>query len=166
MTPEQIKLVQESFQEVGFQSDAAATIFYHRLFTLQPTLRLMFPADLTEQKQKLMKTLGFAVGSLTKLDALVPALAALGRNHALYGVKDEHYALVGSALIWTLNELLGAEVFTRETAIAWTKMYEIVADVMQQAAGGYLPESENESFGAHAAVSANTQIPENPALAF
>ncbi|MEP6925018.1 MAG: hemin receptor, partial [Pyrinomonadaceae bacterium] len=87
MTPEQITLIQTSFKQVALQADAAATNFYHRLFTLQPALRLMFPADLTAQKQKLMTTLGFAVGSLTKFHALIPTLEALGRKHSLYGVR-------------------------------------------------------------------------------
>ena len=164
MTPEQISLIQESFAEVALQADAAASVFYHRLFTLQPTLRLMFPADLTEQKQKLMATLGFAVGSLTKFDVLVPALAGLGRKHALYGVKDEHYALVGEALLWTLDELLGADIFTTETQAAWTKMYGTVADVMQQAGREYSPEIEHRDFGAN--VNINQQAAETVAPTF
>ncbi len=80
-----------------------------------------------------MTTLQFAVGMLGRADALIPALENLGRKHAGYGVRDEHYETVGAALIETLREGLGKH-FTPETETAWTAMFAIVADTMQRAA--------------------------------
>ena len=51
---------------------------------------------------------GFAVGALGDTDKLVPAVRALGARHVGYGVRDEHYDTVGSALLWTLDKGLGA----------------------------------------------------------
>jgi nitric oxide dioxygenase len=87
------------------------------LFELDPSLRRMFPADLAEQKTKLMLTLKFAVNSLSRLDQLVPAVQALGRRHAGYGVKNEHYNTVALALLWTLEQGLG-DAFTPEVKAA------------------------------------------------
>lgn len=133
MTQEQILLIQKSFALVAANADRVANTFYNRLFALDRSLRQMFPVDLSEQKRKLMTTLGFAVGSLNKPDALIPALENLGRKHADYGVRDEHYETVGTALLETLRERLG-EHFTPETEEAWAAMFTVVANTMQRAA--------------------------------
>ena len=134
MKPEQIKLITESFRQVAPQADVAADVFYIRLFESEPRLRQMFPADLREQKRKLMKTLALAVASLERFAELKPALEELGRKHQAYGVREEFYPMVGGALLWTLNELLGAAIFDAETEEAWTQMYEIVSETMLRAA--------------------------------
>ena len=38
-----------------------------------------------------------------------PDRSDLARRHVAYGVQPEHYALVGSALLWTLEQGLGDE---------------------------------------------------------
>src|SRR5215213_629294 len=94
MHPIQIELVQSSFARVEPIADTAASLFYARLFELEPGLRLMFTGDINEQGKKLMTTLKVVVNGLTRLEALVPAVQALGRRHAGYGVADEHYDVV------------------------------------------------------------------------
>ena len=56
----------------------------------------------------------------------------LGR-HGGYGVRDEHYGSVASALLWTLKQGLD-EDFTPEVKTAWTATYMLLARVMQDAA--------------------------------
>jgi len=137
----QIKLVQGSFAKVLPIADIAADLFYTRLFELDPSLRHLFPADLAEQKHKLMLTLKFAVNSLSRLDELVPAVQALGRRHAGYGVKNEHYNTVGAALIWTLEQGLG-EAFTPDVKAAWIAVYTVLANTMQAATTEMIAEPE------------------------
>lgn len=133
MTPKQIILIQTSFEQVLPIADTAAELFYGRLFELDPSLRPLFRGDMAEQGRKLMTTLKVVVNGLTRLEALVPAVQALGQRHAGYGVKDEHYQTVGAALLWTLKQGLGA-AFTAETKDAWTAAYTILAEVMITAA--------------------------------
>ena len=133
MTPEQIKLVQDSFAKVAPISEKAAELFYGRLFEIAPHVRAMFPDDLREQKKKLMAMLGTAVAGLSHLETLVPAVQALGRRHAGYGVKAPHYASVGSALLWTLEKGLG-EAFTPEVKDAWATAYIVLSTTMMNAA--------------------------------
>jgi hemoglobin-like flavoprotein len=127
------QLVQESWMQVEPIADTAATLFYDKLFELDPGLRPMFRAtDLREQKRKLMQTLTVAVRGLHRLDQLVPALEALGRRHVGYGVRDAHYATVGQALLWTLEQGLGP-AFTPQVRDAWVETYTLVSSVMQRA---------------------------------
>ena len=133
MHPTQIELVQSSFARVEPIAEIAADLFYTRLFELDPSLRLMFKGDIAEQGKKLMTTLRIVVNGLTRLEALVPAVQALGRRHVGYGVADEHYAIVAEALLWTLDRGLG-EAFTPDVAAAWSAAYGILADVMKAAA--------------------------------
>lgn len=132
MTPEQILLIQRSFADVLPIADTAGTLFYNRLFELDPTLRPMFRGDMREQGKKLMAMLKLVVNGLTRLDDLVPAIESLGRRHVAYGVRDEHYAVVGAALLWTLRQGLG-DHFTPETEAAWRSAYTVLATVMQNA---------------------------------
>lgn len=133
MTPNQIKLVQTSFAKVAPIAATAADLFYGRLFEIAPQVRAMFPDDLSNQKKKLMAMLGFAVAGLSHLDTLVPAVQALGRRHAGYGVTAAHYTPVGAALLWTLQQGLG-EAFTPEVKDAWATAYIILSTTMIDAA--------------------------------
>jgi hemoglobin-like flavoprotein len=129
----EISLVQASFDQVVPIADKAADLFYARLFQLDPSLRSMFKGDMQEQKRKLMAMLKIAVAGLNRLDELVPAVQALGRRHTSYGVADQHYATVGAALLWTLEQGLGA-AFTPEVQAAWTTTYTLLAETMRTAA--------------------------------
>ena len=45
MTPDQVKLVQQSFTRVAPISEQAAVLFYDRLFEVAPSVKVMFPDD-------------------------------------------------------------------------------------------------------------------------
>jgi hemoglobin-like flavoprotein len=134
MTPQQIKLVQMSFAKVVPIAATAADLFYSRLFEIAPEVRPMFPDDLSEQKKKLMAMLGTVVQGLSRLEMLLPAVKMLGRRHAEYGVTAAHYAPVGAALIWTLEQGLGEE-FTAKVKDAWTAAFTTLATTMITASG-------------------------------
>jgi len=133
VTPAQRKLVQDSFAVIAPIADDAATLFYRRLFEIDPSLERMFPSDMTEQRKKLMHMLTAAVKGLEHLDQLVPVVQDLGRRHAGYGVTDAHYDTVGEALLWTLQMGLGVG-FTPEIRKAWAAVYDLLATTMQNAA--------------------------------
>lgn len=138
MTPEQIKLVQASFALVLPIADTAAALFYGRLFELDPSLKPLFRGDMSEQGRKLMTMIRVVVNGLDRLDQIVPAVQELGRRHARYGIRDEHYDTVGAALLATLHQGLG-DVFTPAVAAAWAAAYTLLADTMKAAAAEALP---------------------------
>jgi hemoglobin-like flavoprotein len=133
MTPQQIQIVQTTWKMVVPIADTAASLFYGRLFVLDPSLAPMFGSDMTEQRRRLMTMIGVAVTGLTRIDTIVPVLRNLGARHVGYGVQDAHYATVGAALLWTLEQGLGP-AFTGEAREAWTAAYTLVATTMQDGA--------------------------------
>ena len=133
MTPKQIELVQASWRQLAPIAEDAAELFYTRLFALDPALRALFRGDMQEQGRKVMGMIAFAVRGLSRLESIVPGVQALGRRHAGYGVRDEHYDTVASALPWTLEKGLG-DGFTAEVKAAWVAAYTLLSDTMKAAA--------------------------------
>ncbi len=138
-----VALVQSSWAKVLPISDAAAALFYDRLFELDPSVRPLFKSDMAAQKKKLMQTLSVAVDGLSNPPRLVPALESLGARHAGYMVEDRHYDLVGQALLWTLREGLGDD-FTADVEAAWSEVYAVIAEVMKKAGAGAQPPGRAE----------------------
>jgi hemoglobin-like flavoprotein len=133
MTPQQITTVQTTWQLVMPIADAAAKLFYSRLFVLDPSLEPMFTGNAADQRRRLMTMIGVAVTGLTRVDTIAPVLRNLGARHVDYGVRDEHYATVGAALLWTLEQGLG-DKFTPDARDAWTAAYMLIASTMQEGA--------------------------------
>ncbi len=135
MTPQQIALVQQSFSKVAPISEIASQLFYDRLFEVAPSVRAMFPEDMTEQRKKLMGMLAAVVSGLSNLETILPAASALAKRHVAYGAKAEHYPVVGATLLWTLEKGLG-EAWTPELATAWTDAYGVLSGYMISEAYG------------------------------
>ena len=127
------RLVQDSFAQVAPIADAAAAMFYERLFELDPSVKPLYKSDMAVQGRLLMQTIGAAVAGLDDLAALTLIVQDLGARHAKYGVQPEHYDTVGEALLWTLGQGLD-DGFTPEVQTAWTEVYALLAQVMQDAA--------------------------------
>ena len=135
VTDRQRELVQTTWAQVEPISETAGMMFYGRLFELDPDVRPLFQTNMQEQSRKLVQMITVAVTGLNRLEQIVPSVRALGRRHADYGVRKEHYETVGAALLWTLDQGLGDD-FTPEVREAWTETYALLARVMKEAANG------------------------------
>jgi nitric oxide dioxygenase len=133
MNATKIHLIRASFALVVPASQAVGLIFYRNLFVLDPTLKSLFPQDLSQQSAKLMQMLGAAVNSLDKLDELVPVVQQLAKRHVKYGVTSQHYQTVGEVLLNTLEEGLGDEL-SADAYIAWKELYLLLSQTMIAAA--------------------------------
>jgi hemoglobin-like flavoprotein len=123
-------------------ADTAADLFYKRLFELRPDYTALFTNDLAAQKKKLLQMLAFIVKSLdwpesawkdpvSAEEDLVFVVLALGRRHKdLYRVPQESYAVVGEALLWTLDYGLGKS-FDDAARSAWLHVYQLVSTTMR-----------------------------------
>ncbi len=133
MQKEHKTVVRQSWKNAQPIADMTAELFYRRLFEVEPSIRPLFAkADMIEQRRKLIKTLNAAVDGLDALEVLVPVLEDLGRRHGGYGVRDAHYDAVGKALLWALQQGLGA-AWTSRTEEAWAATYGELAGIMRNA---------------------------------
>ena len=140
MTPHQIALVQQSFTKMLPIRETAAALFYERLFATDPSTRPLFRSDMVAQGGKLMAAIATVVRSLDHLEPMMDRIRALARRHVGYGVRDTHYASVGAALLWTLEQGLGDE-FTAEVRDAWAAAYQMLSSTMMEAAAQALPQA-------------------------
>lgn len=133
MRKEQIAIVRNTWPEIELVADDAATIFYARLFAIAPETASLFAAtDMRQQREKLMITLRAIVTQLDDLDTLGPQLDDLGRRHVAYGVRAEHYTMVGEALVWMLERILNPPP-DKQTCVAWTEAFRLIAERMENA---------------------------------
>jgi hemoglobin-like flavoprotein len=133
MTPAQIEHVRRSFALIEPIAPQAAALFYDKLFTADPSLRKLFQGNMAQQGMRLMTMIGAAVDLLDEPETLVPTLRKLGARHVNYGVRDEHYDTVGTALLHTLKQGLG-KAYTEEVNAAWSALYRVVSTTMMDAA--------------------------------
>lgn len=134
MTKNNIELVKKNWAIVAtIEMQIVGGLFYNRLFEVMPQLKPMFSrTPLPEQSKKLLTTLSYIIAKLDKLDDILDEVAKLAKRHTQYGVKDEHYEAVGTALLWTLEKGSGKH-WNDELAIAWTEVYTTLADAMMAA---------------------------------
>lgn len=133
MTAEHLQIAHRSFAGLLPNLDQTVEAFYRRLFELDPSLRPLFPAEIHLQHTKFSQMLDTLLGDPERFEALIPAVQRMGLRHLEYGVKDEHYATVGSALLYALEQSLGY-AFTDQVREAWTAVYTKLCEVMLGAA--------------------------------
>jgi hemoglobin-like flavoprotein len=126
------------------QSIRSYIVFFARVFEIAPAAASLFSfasAGVTDEtyKQELflkhasgvIGTIDLAINLLEKddMERLVSALTRLGEKHATYGVKYEHFPIVGEALLDTLAKALG-DAFSPETKEAWVGVYGVITEHM------------------------------------
>jgi NAD(P)H-flavin reductase len=121
-----------NFAKAAAAGDEAPLYFYSHLFLSHPETRKLFPVSMAHQRDRLFAALGDVVNYVDDLDALVPILQALGRDHRKFGTVAEHYPAVGASLLATLQHF--DDAWTADLAQDWTAAYQLVAQVMIEAA--------------------------------
>ena len=129
MTEEQIILVKNSWKTFR-RIDAAVVgdLFYSKLFIDNPRLEEMFPS-VEQQHRKLVEMLSYIVSRLDQPEAMTEDIKALAIRHEGYGVKREHYKLVGDALLWTIERGMGSD-WNNKIKDAWKACYNMIAETM------------------------------------
>ncbi len=128
-----IVAIRDTFTHVADAGDEAVAYFYAWLFLRRPELRELFPPAMDEQRDRLFRSLGRIVESLSTPDEMARYLSQLGRDHRKYGVTPDMYDAVGEALIATLRAFAGA-AFTGAAEEAWTQTFAAAAALMIRAA--------------------------------
>jgi methyl-accepting chemotaxis protein len=138
MTPEQITLVQSSFERLGPELPAMAARFYQELFARDPALRPLFTTDPAEQQARFAEKLTEIVRAIPRPGELLTHTRALGARHAGYGVRVAGYQTVGAALLDALAAVLG-DSFDAPTRQAWAAAYDLIAETMLEGAASARP---------------------------
>jgi NAD(P)H-flavin reductase/hemoglobin-like flavoprotein len=125
--------LRDSFARVAMHGDAVALFFYSDLFLRHPETRDLFPVSMAMQRDRLLQALGRIVAEADRLEELGPYLDGLGRDHRKFGALADHYGPVGDSLLATLAHFSGAD-WTPDLAAEWTSAYQLVAQVMSDAA--------------------------------
>ena len=130
----QIELLESSFQAITPCGEAFVKTFYERLFTSFPQTRAFFAStDMKEQRKKLLGALALVIQNLRKPEVLTSALQGLGQRHVTYGVRPEHYPIVGAVLLETFSDVLG-DRWTPIYHDAWAQAYEAICTIMLEGA--------------------------------
>lgn len=132
MTPNQIETVKDNFQEVSAVIGAFSLTFYTELFRIAPSIRPFFPNEMNAQRIKLAETLGSVVLHLHRLHTIEDVIIGLARRHVEYGARPEHFAPVGAALIYALDQHT-PHGLTAAQSEAWAAAYGEISDLMIEA---------------------------------
>ena len=127
-----VSAMRASFAKAASTGDEAPLYFYSHLFLTHPEVRDMFPVSMATQRDRFFTALGDVVARVDDLDDLLPVLQQLGRDHRKFGTVAEHYPAAGASLLATLEHF--DDQWNDELAEQWAQAYDLVADVMIQAA--------------------------------
>jgi len=125
-----VMLVQSTFAQVAEDAAGFGKRFYEALFSIAPDTRVLFTTTPRElQERMFVEMIWLAVRSLSRLEALIPALEDLGARHAAYGVQERHFVVNKQALIQTLREALGGRM-TPDAEAAWSETHDVISAAM------------------------------------
>lgn len=129
LAPPTARLIRHTLDQALALEPELGELFYRHLFELSPDFRRLFRGDLQRQQRMLTSTLALLIDELGQPNGAAARLEHLGRAHRGYGVRTEHYAVFGEALLWTLAHVLGP-AFTAEARQAWLTAFDLIVQHM------------------------------------
>jgi len=111
-----------------------AANFYQSLFAAHPSLRPLFPDDMSRLERKLIDSLVTVVGLLRKPSEAAGILREMGLRHRELGARPEHYPIVCRLLVHSMAQEFG-ELWTDQLAFEWFQVLELVSRHMIDAQG-------------------------------
>ena len=124
-----IERLESSFALIAPQGEKLVDQFYSRLFAENPSLRSMFPADITEQKRKLLASIVLVRENIRRTENLAEPLTKLGERHLEFGAEAEHYPIVRDTLIATMKELAGDQ-WNEQLTEDWAGALDFISSIM------------------------------------
>lgn len=121
-----------SFSALRPAAGELAAAFYRRLFEKAPPVREMFTQPIEIQQQKLIASLETIVQFLADPAAQRTYLRDLGKRHASYGARPEHYDLVIETFIEAMDDVTGG-LLDPMVKGEWRMVMRLVSDSMLEA---------------------------------
>ena len=122
-----------SYSLIAPKAQELIDTFYELLFAAAPSVRPLFPADMSRQKGHLLAAIWLVVKHADNFPALAEPLAQMGERHRAYGAKPEHYPVVRDTMVAALARTAGAH-WTPQLAADWTGALDAVAGAMLKGA--------------------------------
>jgi len=141
-TQEQIDTLASSYALLEPRLDEVVSDFYDRLFRTAPSVRELFPNDLSGQKGHLAASLRLVAQHVANIDALAEPLRDMGARHVGYGTQEAHYPVVRDTLIASMAEFAG-DAWNGDIDEAWTTALNTIAGFMIE--GARASESGSQS---------------------
>lgn len=141
MNPENVVIVQQSFQQVLKCETHPLPVLMLKLSRVDPLLTVTFYDWHWRRKLPLMRLLEAVIDGLGDNNRLWLALAGLG-NGTPPRLSDSQYATIGQVALETLREVLG-ESFTPPTQAAWVEAYRHVVKHLREGRLQPAPSKEN-----------------------
>ena len=123
LTAADIRLIRQSFRTVVAHQQELTRLFYDKLFEVDPSLRQLFQIDSQATQSKFMRMLAIFVSLMEDTTQLQDHAAKLGQRHVQYGVQPTYFDSSESALLWSLEKILGKR-FTGPTRSAWYRLHQ------------------------------------------
>lgn len=139
-------LVQQSFALLEPALEPLMDLFFARLFQMEPSLRNLFPNDLSHHKRIFCRTLALIICEMEELAQLDTRVEELGKLYIALGLDAGAYDTLGAALVWTVEIGLG-EAFTLEMRTAWSLFYGEMAKGIRVAASNGNPSLRTGTYG-------------------
>ncbi len=146
MTPEQARLLAESFSKLENRLYDLGSLVHQKLFEISPQLRHLFKGDMEEQKLKMARVFAEFVRLKTRShhflpvtgkggEVIIPGIGSLGARHVIiYGARPEHFGYMREALLYAIKTLLGTD-YNDEIGRAWSETFDMLAGAMHKHAG-------------------------------
>src|SRR5260221_14085164 len=96
MQQKQKEIVRQTWKQLVPIADTSATLFYQRLFEIDPSTRPLFTGtDIPEHRRKLMQSIGLSANVLDQSSEIRPSLVLHCVPHLNYVVTDKHSDSLG-----------------------------------------------------------------------
>ncbi len=127
--------VRETWEAVELQVDELADWFAALLFSLAPSTRALFPAQITAPARRLLRSLVVPMSTVDRPAELRAMIPPLVREHRALGLDAEQYEPLGVALIGAMRRY-GAGVdgaWDDATEHAWVRAFSLAVGPLEQA---------------------------------
>ena len=133
MTPEHIHTVQSSWNKALPAGDGEARLLFESLLQGDTSLDGLFQLDPPTWSANLVQMVDVVIAGLTRRDRSTELVRRVGSRNTACPAIEDHYDVIGTALLRALARILGA-AFTPRIEAAWTIVYAQLVVVMQKAA--------------------------------
>ena len=101
----------------------------------------MFKNGLKSQGKFLVKMISLSLSMLNEQEKFELVIRKLAEVHNERGVKAVEYGIMGEVLLWSLNHVLGPDIFNLACKKAWIRIYSRMIRIMIPLAVHYEIES-------------------------